>query len=191
MRPGRDSSAAIPPSSARRFRWTACRSGIIATVNISLLLLTRGAARERELAVRLALGAGRGRLIAQLFAQGLTLGAVGGVCGLGLAWLLPDVLLRLAPPDLPRPSPMRSARPRSGRSSASAASCSRIRRSPPARGTTRSCSRPARAGGTSSTIAGRSARPIAITGSSASTSCGFQVFDHHPARDDVGQVVGP
>jgi putative ABC transport system permease protein len=75
---------------------------IIATVNISLLLLTRGAGREREFAVRLALGAGRGRLIRQLFVEGLTLGAIGGVAGIGLSWLALELLLQLAPADLPR-----------------------------------------------------------------------------------------
>ena len=75
---------------------------VIATVNISLLLLTRGAGREREFAVRLALGAGRGRLIAQLFAEGLTLGTLGGLVGVGLAWLSLEALLRFAPAEIPR-----------------------------------------------------------------------------------------
>ena len=59
----------------------------IATVNVALLLLTRGAKREREFSMRLALGAARSRLVRQLFTEGLMLGALGGAAGLGLAWL--------------------------------------------------------------------------------------------------------
>ncbi len=75
---------------------------VIATANIALLLLTRGASREREFSIRLALGAGRGRLVRQLFVEGLTLGAIGGVAGLGVAWTALELLVRLAPADIPR-----------------------------------------------------------------------------------------
>lgn len=75
---------------------------VIATVNIALLLLTRGASREREFSVRLALGAGRSRLVRQLFTEGLLLGLLGSAAGLGLAWLGLAVLLNLAPADIPR-----------------------------------------------------------------------------------------
>ncbi|HUL71761.1 MAG TPA: ABC transporter permease [Vicinamibacterales bacterium] len=75
---------------------------VIATVNIALLLLTRGAGREREFSVRLALGAGRARLVRQLFVEGLVLGALGGVAGLLLARAGLSVLLELAPADIPR-----------------------------------------------------------------------------------------
>jgi predicted permease len=75
---------------------------VIATVNIALLLLTRGASREREFSMRLALGAGRARLVRQLFTEGLMLGVLGGTAGLVLAGLGLDLLVRLAPPDLPR-----------------------------------------------------------------------------------------
>ena len=75
---------------------------VIATANIALLLLTRGASREREFSIRLALGAGRGRLVRQLFIEGLTLGALGGVAGLGVAWTALELLVRLAPADIPR-----------------------------------------------------------------------------------------
>ena len=74
----------------------------IATVNVALLLLTRGAKREREFSMRLALGAARSRLVRQLFTEGLMLGAIGGAAGLGLAWLGLAALRNLAPGDIPR-----------------------------------------------------------------------------------------
>ena len=75
---------------------------VIATANIALLLLTRGAGREREFATRLALGAAHGRLVRQLFVEGLTLGAIGGAAGLVLAWVGLALMLQFAPPDIPR-----------------------------------------------------------------------------------------
>ena len=75
---------------------------VIATVNIALLLLVRGASREREFSIRLALGAARGQLVRQLFLEGLTLAAVGGAAGLLLASGALELLLRLAPADMPR-----------------------------------------------------------------------------------------
>jgi predicted permease len=75
---------------------------VIATANIALLLLTRGTGREREFATRLALGAAHTRLVRQLFVEGLTLGAIGGVCGLLLAWIGLSLLLQFAPADIPR-----------------------------------------------------------------------------------------
>jgi predicted permease len=75
---------------------------LIATANVALLLLTREAHRTRELAVRLALGAGRARLVQQLFVEASVLAALGGLAGLVLAAGAIDGLLRLAPPELPR-----------------------------------------------------------------------------------------
>ncbi len=75
---------------------------VIATVNIALLLLTRGAGREREFSMRLALGASRSRLVRQLFTEGLLLGGLGGAAGLVMAWLGLDLILGLAPADIPR-----------------------------------------------------------------------------------------
>ena len=74
----------------------------IATTNLALLLITRGAGREREFSIRSALGAGRGRLIRQLFIEGLALGALGGVAGVSLAWAALSLLVKLAPADVPR-----------------------------------------------------------------------------------------
>jgi predicted permease len=75
---------------------------VIATVNIALLLLTRGASRAREFSIRLALGAGRGRLVRQLFVEGATLAVLGGVGGLVVGTLALKALVQIAPPDLPR-----------------------------------------------------------------------------------------
>lgn len=75
---------------------------VIATVNIALLLLTRGASREREFAIRLALGASRARLARQLLMEGAVLALLGGAAGIVLAAAGLKLLMLLAPPDLPR-----------------------------------------------------------------------------------------
>lgn len=75
---------------------------VIATTNLALLLITRGAGREREFSIRTALGAGRAQLVRQLFVEGLTLGAIGGVAGIALATGILVLLISLAPADVPR-----------------------------------------------------------------------------------------
>jgi putative ABC transport system permease protein len=71
-------------------------------VNVANLLLARGVARQREVAVRLALGAGRRRLIQQSLIEGLVLALAGGLAALAVARWGMTALLALAPVDLPR-----------------------------------------------------------------------------------------
>ena len=75
---------------------------LIACSNVANLLLVRASLRERELAVRTALGGSRWRLVRQMLAEALLLSAFGTVAGLGLAWAGIRELLAIAPPDLPR-----------------------------------------------------------------------------------------
>ena len=75
---------------------------LVACANVTNLLLAQAAARQRELAIRHALGAGRGRLVRQFVVEALLLLLVSCLAGLLIAWLGTSALLSLAPPDLPR-----------------------------------------------------------------------------------------
>ena len=75
---------------------------LIACVNIANLLLARAAARQKEIAVRGALGAGRARIAAQLLVESLVLAGSGAVAGLGIAALGTRFLVNSGPAALPR-----------------------------------------------------------------------------------------
>jgi predicted permease len=75
---------------------------VIACVNVANLLIVRGVSRKREIAIRLALGAERRRIVIELLTQSLVLAAIGGAVGVMLSIWTRDILISLAPANTPR-----------------------------------------------------------------------------------------
>jgi putative ABC transport system permease protein len=75
---------------------------LIAAANVATLFAVRAAARDRDVTLRLALGASRGRIAQQQLVDSMLVGLLGGALGLAVAWSFLAVMLRVAPSGIPR-----------------------------------------------------------------------------------------
>ena len=76
---------------------------VIACANVASMLLARASGRQKEISIRLAIGASRGRLVQQLVSESLVMAALGAAGGVGLAWALTRVAMSM---QLPIPIPL-------------------------------------------------------------------------------------
>lgn len=98
-------------SSIARTLWmVAAAAGLVLLVscaNVANLVLVRADSRQRELAVREALGAGRGRVLTHFLSESVVLAAISGALGVALAWLAIRTLVLAGPADIPRLTELR------------------------------------------------------------------------------------